>query len=66
MGTVERVPEPRPKIRDVIEWYGEPDRIEETELAPTREDVTIYPYGRLGLAIPRNRGDGAVFWLVIH
>jgi len=66
LGTVERVSEPRPKISEVIEWYGEPDRVEETELASTREDVTIYHYGRLGLATPRSREDGAVFWLVIQ
>ena len=66
LGTVERVPEPGPSISEVIEWYGEPDKVEQTELTSTREQVAIYHYGRLGLATPRSREDGAVFWVLIE
>lgn len=64
--SVDRVAEPRPRISEVIAQYGQPDRVEETTLVSTRESVTIYHYGRLGLAIPKSREDGAVFWLVIR
>ena len=62
--SVDGVSEPRPKLAEIIARYGEPDRAEETKLPSVRMDVTVYHYGRLGLATPR--GQEAVAWIVIR
>jgi hypothetical protein len=66
--SVARIPEPRPALDEIRSRYGEPDRIEETKLTRggVNEDVTIYHYGRLGLAIPKGRQDGKVFWAIVY
>ena len=64
--SVDRIAEPRPRISEVIERYGRPDRVEETNLASERKDVTVYHYGWLGLATLTGQEDGPVFWLIIQ
>jgi len=64
--SADSVPEPRPKLAEIIARFGEPDDAEETTLPSVRMDVMVYHYGRLGLATPKGQEDAAVAWLVIQ
>ena len=64
--SVDFVPEPRPKLSEIVARYGEPDDAEETKIPFVQPDVMVYHYGRLGLATPIGRQDSGVVWLVIR
>ena len=60
------VRQPRPRIDDVIESYGVPDRVQEIELGPfgVRQTGRVYFFKRLGLITPLQRKE--VFWVLIE
>lgn len=63
----EDVPQPRPRLSEVVERFGEADSAEEEDLTPfgVPRRGLIYRYGRLGLIVPVGRTDGEVFWVHI-
>jgi hypothetical protein len=65
---VEGVAEPRPLIIEICKKYGEPDTVEDVDLAPygIKRTATVNFYGRLGLASPKGQTDGKIFWVVVR
>jgi hypothetical protein len=63
----EAVPQPRPRLDDVVAAHGPADATWEADLSAygVGHRAVVFQFGRLGLSTPVNRNDGEIFWTLI-